>query len=89
MVHYLLEYGFIEDFKFRAFVSVDRNPDLQKVLQMILIELDKKRYMQFNFAAFQDINQFIKELREFLRGNKRYASPSHIQLSGFRFALLF
>jgi disease resistance protein RPM1 len=54
------------NFNCGAFVSVGRNPDLQKVLQMILISLDKKRYEKFNFAStLQDtITQFIDELRE-------------------------
>jgi disease resistance protein RPM1 len=75
------------DFNCRSFVSVGRNPDLQKVLQMILISLHKKRYEKFNFAVLQDITQFIDELREFLH-DKRYAI-SATQLRGPLFVVLF
>ncbi|CAL4985821.1 unnamed protein product [Urochloa decumbens] len=60
------------DFARWAFVPVGRNPDLTKVIQGILIQLDKERYMQFNFGLFHHITQFIDELREFLHANKRY-----------------
>ncbi|CAN6373752.1 unnamed protein product [Urochloa humidicola] len=60
------------DFARWAFVPVGRNPDLTKVIQGILIQLDKQRYMQFNFGLFHHITQFINELREFLHANKRY-----------------
>jgi hypothetical protein len=56
-------------------VSVGRNPDLQKVLQMFLIALDKETYQRFNFPVLQDITQFIDELREFLH-DKRYAKSA-------------
>ncbi|KAJ1256687.1 hypothetical protein BS78_K335700 [Paspalum vaginatum] len=60
------------DFDRGAFVSVGRNPDLKKVIQQILIALDKKRYMKFNFGHFSEIHQFIVELKDFLLQNKRY-----------------
>ncbi|CAM0149558.1 unnamed protein product [Urochloa decumbens] len=60
------------DFARSAFVTVGRNPDLTKVIQGILIELDRQTYMQFNFGLFHQLNQFIKELRKFLHENKRY-----------------
>ncbi|XP_066342386.1 disease resistance protein RGA5-like [Miscanthus floridulus] len=59
-------------FDARAFVSVGRSPDLQKVLQMILIALDKKTYEKFNFSVLQDLTQFIDELQGFLHDNMRY-----------------
>nr|CAB3490408.1 unnamed protein product [Digitaria exilis] len=60
------------DFACWAFVPVGRNPDLTKVIQAILIDLDRQRYMKFNFGLFHQINQFIDELRKFLHDNKRY-----------------
>ncbi|KAJ1256674.1 hypothetical protein BS78_K334600 [Paspalum vaginatum] len=60
------------DFNCRAFVPVGRNPDLKKVFKGILIELDKERYKQFNFGLFDEVHQFINELRDFLLQNKRY-----------------
>ncbi|CAO1943300.1 unnamed protein product [Urochloa humidicola] len=60
------------DFDRWAFVPVGRNPDLTKVIQGILIQLDKQRYMEFNFGHFHQINEFIDELREFLLENKRF-----------------
>ncbi|WVZ48957.1 hypothetical protein U9M48_000381 [Paspalum notatum var. saurae] len=40
------------DFECGAFVPVGRNPDSKKIIQEILIALDKERYKQFNFAYF-------------------------------------
>ncbi|WVZ48975.1 hypothetical protein U9M48_000360 [Paspalum notatum var. saurae] len=60
------------EFDRTAFVPVGRNPDLKKVIQQILIGLDKGRYMQFNFGQFSEIYQFIDELRGFLLQNKRH-----------------
>ncbi|CAN6226860.1 unnamed protein product, partial [Urochloa humidicola] len=60
------------DFDRWAFVPVGRNPDLTKVIQGILIQLDKQRYIEFNFGLFHHITQFIDELREFLLENKRF-----------------
>ncbi|CAD6227074.1 unnamed protein product [Miscanthus lutarioriparius] len=64
----------IGDYDCGAFVSVGRTPDLKKVIQGILIKLNKQRYMHFNFALLHEISQFIDELREFLLEHKRYAS---------------
>lgn len=60
------------NFDCSVFVSVGRNPDLQKVLQMLLVAVDKTAPVY----VFQDIDQLIKNLRGFLRGNKRYALAS-------------
>ncbi|WVZ90779.1 hypothetical protein U9M48_037047, partial [Paspalum notatum var. saurae] len=62
----------IGDFQCGAFVPVGRTPDLKKVIQEILICLDKQKYMQFNFALFNGIHQLINELKVFLLENKRY-----------------
>ncbi|WVZ90787.1 hypothetical protein U9M48_037054 [Paspalum notatum var. saurae] len=62
----------IGDFQCGAFVPVGRSPDLKKVIQEILIRLDKQKYMQFNFALFNEIHEFIDELKDFLLENKRY-----------------
>ncbi|KAJ1277289.1 hypothetical protein BS78_05G283700 [Paspalum vaginatum] len=59
------------DFDCSAFVAVGRNPDLKKVIKMILIGLDKERYMKFNFAQYDEIYQFIDELKDFNLKNKR------------------
>ncbi|CAO1940213.1 unnamed protein product [Urochloa humidicola] len=72
-----------EDFACWAFVPVGRNPDLTKVIQGILIQLDKDRYMEFNFGLFHHITQFIDELREFLLDNKRYAHAHSVVLNEF------
>ncbi|KAJ1277310.1 hypothetical protein BS78_05G285000 [Paspalum vaginatum] len=61
-----------DEYDHRAFVPVGRNPDLKKIIKGILIELDKERYMKFNFALLDEIHQFINELRDFLLENKRY-----------------
>ncbi|CAO2142404.1 unnamed protein product [Urochloa humidicola] len=37
-----------------AFVSVGRTPDLKKVFKALLIQLDKERYMNFNFGILDD-----------------------------------
>jgi disease resistance protein RPM1 len=58
------------DFDCAAFVTVGRNPNLHQVIQGILIELDNIRYMNFNFAACHQINQFINELQNFLHGKR-------------------
>ncbi|WVZ48960.1 hypothetical protein U9M48_000345, partial [Paspalum notatum var. saurae] len=60
------------DFDHKAFVPVGRNPDLKKIIKAILIELDKERYMKFNFTQLDEIYQFINELRYFLLENKRF-----------------
>ncbi|WVZ48973.1 hypothetical protein U9M48_000358 [Paspalum notatum var. saurae] len=60
------------DFDHKAFVPVGRNPDLKKIIKAILIELDKERYMKFNFTQLDEIYQFINELRDFLLENKRF-----------------
>lgn len=53
-----------------AFVLVGQNPDLQKVLRDILIELDKNVYMNFNMEKL-DERQLLNELQGFFR-LKRY-----------------
>jgi hypothetical protein len=67
------------DFNYGAFVPVGRNPDLKKVLQDILMDLDKQRRLQLS-AAVLDERQLIDELRLFLK-DKRYALTS--QFRGF------
>ena len=65
------------DIRYKAFVPVGRNPDLNKVLRDILVELDKERYtMGVNLTVF-DERQLVNELREFLK-DKRYVSPTKI-----------
>ena len=65
------------DIRYKAFVPVGRNPDLNKVLRDILVELDKERYtMGVNLTVF-DERQLVNELREFLK-DKRYVSPTRI-----------
>uniref|UniRef100_A0A0E0II77 AAA+ ATPase domain-containing protein n=1 Tax=Oryza nivara TaxID=4536 RepID=A0A0E0II77_ORYNI len=53
-----------------AFVSVSRNPDLRKVLNDMLYELDKGKYRDIH-SLIRDEKQLIDELREFLE-TKRY-----------------
>ena len=55
-----------------AFVPVGRNPDLRKVFRDILIDLDKKTYMDLKFTKL-DERQLINELQDFLR-TKRYGN---------------
>ncbi|KAJ1256685.1 hypothetical protein BS78_K335500 [Paspalum vaginatum] len=62
----------IGEFDHGAFVPVGRNPDLKKLIQEIFITLHKEKYMQFNFALFDKIHQFIDELKGFLLQNMRY-----------------
>ncbi|TVU41664.1 hypothetical protein EJB05_15203, partial [Eragrostis curvula] len=58
------------DFDCGAFVPVGRNPDLKKVLRDILLDLDKKMFMNINMDIL-DERLLINELLEFLK-NKRY-----------------
>nr|AGQ17381.1 RGA1d [Aegilops tauschii] len=55
------------DFDCRAFVPVGQNPDMQKVLRDILIDLGNSH----SDLAILDANQLIKKLHDFLE-NKRY-----------------
>ncbi|CAO1939291.1 unnamed protein product, partial [Urochloa humidicola] len=57
-------------FHCKAFVSIGRNPDFQKVFRDILINLDKQQGKDFNLAIF-DNTQLINKLQGFLE-NKRY-----------------
>ncbi|KAG2557801.1 hypothetical protein PVAP13_8NG251000 [Panicum virgatum] len=57
-------------FQCRAFVSVGQNPDVKKVLNDILLELDKEKFRDIH-SLTRDVKQLIDLLREFL-GNKRY-----------------
>nr|CAB3491602.1 unnamed protein product [Digitaria exilis] len=57
------------EFECRAFVSVGQNPDIKKVLQDILLELDKHKYENIHNTR-RDEKQLIDLLREFLH-NKR------------------
>lgn len=57
-------------FSCRAFVSIGRNPNLKKVLWDILIELAKKKYMDWRYNELDD-KHLINEIRDFLIA-KRY-----------------
>jgi disease resistance protein RPM1 len=76
----------IADYDCSAFVSVGRTPDMKKVIQAILIKLNKERYMHFNFVLLHEISQFIDELREFLLQHKRYTSTLSFEVS-FQFVV--
>ncbi|GJN32047.1 hypothetical protein PR202_gb20518 [Eleusine coracana subsp. coracana] len=58
------------DFPHTAFVLVGQNPDLKKVFRDLLIDLDKKKYMDPKWTML-DEKQLIDELREYL-SDKRY-----------------
>jgi disease resistance protein RPM1 len=58
-------------FECSAFVSVSRNPDMRKVLEDILLELDEAKY-QWIFAKPLDERQLIHQVLDFLE-HKRYA----------------
>lgn len=52
-----------------AFISVGQNPDVKNVLKNILLELDRQKYENINFAVW-DETQLIKLLREFLTSKR-------------------
>jgi hypothetical protein len=70
------------DFDCTAFVSVSRNPDLQKVFKDILFEVDKKIYTSVSGANL-DAKQLIDLLQESL-GCKRYICIPNSQLKFYR-----
>ncbi|TVU49412.1 hypothetical protein EJB05_00720 [Eragrostis curvula] len=55
------------DFTVGAFVPVGRNPDLKVVFRNILIDLDKKHYMESLNITILDERQLIDEIRELLK----------------------
>ncbi|KAM3299327.1 hypothetical protein ACQJBY_040694 [Aegilops geniculata] len=57
-------------FDYKAFVSVSRNPDMQKVLSNLLFKLDMEKHAGLN-AANLDVEQLIILARELL-SKKRY-----------------
>uniref|UniRef100_A0A0A9BGF2 Uncharacterized protein n=1 Tax=Arundo donax TaxID=35708 RepID=A0A0A9BGF2_ARUDO len=59
------------DFNCAAFIPIGRNPDLKKVFQDILIDLDKQQYTINVDLRMLNERQLIDELRKFLK-NKRY-----------------
>nr|CAB3462240.1 unnamed protein product [Digitaria exilis] len=59
------------DFGCGAFVPVGRNPDLKKVFEDILLDLDRRTYMKYMKVKTLDERQLIDEIRNFLN-NKRY-----------------
>ncbi|CAN6293155.1 unnamed protein product [Urochloa humidicola] len=59
------------DFSCGAFVPVGQNPDLKKVFQDILIDLDEQRYTKYVNVRMLDERQLIDQLRKFLK-NKTY-----------------
>lgn len=61
-------HSFGEQFRYRAFVSVSRNPDMLKVLRGILCQLSKREYSS---TEFEDERQLIDNILDFLR-DKRY-----------------
>jgi disease resistance protein RPM1 len=67
-----------EQFSCCAFVRIGRNPDPKKVFRDILIDLDKGKYMDYNFTRL-DEKQLIDELREFLQ-TKRYTDRDILYL---------
>ncbi|GJN38000.1 hypothetical protein PR202_gb27006 [Eleusine coracana subsp. coracana] len=58
------------EFDCGAFVSVSRTPNITKILQLILFELDKQGYTNINEIFRDDTKQLIDKLRDFLQ-NKR------------------
>jgi disease resistance protein RPM1 len=70
------------EFDCTAFVSVSRNPDLQKVFKDILFEVDKKMYASVSGANL-DAKQLIDLLQESL-GCKRYICIPNSQLKFYR-----
>lgn len=63
------------EFECRAFVSVGQNPDIKKVLQDILLELDKHKYENIHNTR-RDEKQLIDLLREFLHNKRLGPYPS-------------
>jgi disease resistance protein RPM1 len=59
-------------FKYRAFLSVARNPDIKRVMSNIYSQLDEK-YSPLN----EDLQRIITKIRDFLeKENKRYSFRS-------------
>jgi disease resistance protein RPM1 len=59
-----------------AFVSVGKNPGINKIFEDVLFELDQKKYGNI-YKTARDEKQLIDLLRRFLE-NKRYAHHKHM-----------
>jgi disease resistance protein RPM1 len=59
-----------------AFVSVGKNPDINRIFKDLLFELDQKKYQNI-YNTTRDEKQLIDSLCTFLE-NKRYAYHKHM-----------
>nr|CAB3466073.1 unnamed protein product [Digitaria exilis] len=66
------------DFGCGAFVPVGRNPDLKKVFEDILLDLDRQTYMKYMKVKTLDERQLIDEIRNFLNNKSLLAIKDNI-----------
>ncbi|WVZ48988.1 hypothetical protein U9M48_000373 [Paspalum notatum var. saurae] len=69
------------DYDCGAFVPIGRNPDLKKVFKDVLIDLDKKKYLEFSTAVL-DERQLINEIRSFFLENTTPPALPLFKISG-------